>query len=206
LNLDFTKIAVSKESKIRKNRNAVAVLSGEETSKELNLLGKDIFQYFGLGCRNVSKIFVPKNYDFNQLFESILDYSHLVDNHKYSNNYTYNKTMYLMSDEKLLDNNFLLLKKDVGMSSPVSVLFYEFYENKKQLYERLRKDKEHLQCMVAEKEFSTKESDQHLAIPIVHFGQTQHPNLWDYADGVNTVKFLSDLRVGMESSYSGNGS
>lgn len=167
---------------IRKNRNSVAVLNGSETSEELKLLGKDIFTYFGMGCRNVSKLFVPKNYNFNLFFESIIDFGYIIHNNKYNNNYSYNRTVYLMGSEKLLDNNFLILKEDKNLSSPVAVLFYEFYENENQLKNRLKEEENNIQCIVG------KNIPQ--AIP---FGKTQQPQLWDYADGVDTMKFLVEL-------------
>lgn len=171
---------------IRKNRNSIAVLNGKETTTELKELSHDIFNYFGLGCRNVSKLFVPKNYSFNTFYESIFEYQHVVSNNKYANNYEYNRTLYLMnSDSSLLDNNFLLLKQDVSYSSPIGVLFYEYYENVNDLIRRLEADKEQIQCIV-----STMPEIKN-AIP---FGQAQCPTLNDYADGVDTMKFLIDLK------------
>jgi len=167
---------------IRKNRHSVAVLDGTETKEDLKNLGKDIFQYFGLGCRNVSKLFVPKGYSFDEFFESIYDFKSVLSNNKYTNNYEYNRTIYLMSQTKLLDNNFILLKEDIGMSSPVGVLYYEFYDNEKELESRLLMDKESIQCVVS----------SFLKDPIP-FGETQCPQLGDYADGVDTMKFLLAL-------------
>lgn len=169
---------------IRKNRNSVAVLSGNETAEDIVELGKDIFQYFGLGCRNISKLYVPKKYSFNLFFESILaDYHHVVDNNKYGNNYDYNRAVYLLGNNALLDNNFVLLKEDISLSSPVAVLHYEYYDNLEQINQQLETQKEQIQCVVS-----------HLNIPqAVGFGKAQQPALWDYADGVDTVEFL--LRV-----------
>ncbi len=170
---------------IRKNRNSAAVLTGKESEAELRALGKDVFQYFGLGCRNVSKLFVPKGYKFDPFYEAIFDFNDIVNNNKYANNYDYNKTVYLMSSNPtLLDNNFLLLKEDSRYSSPIGVLFYEYYESVADLNERLGKDKEEIQCIVA--------GDKNIknAIP---FGTAQCPQLNDYADGVDTMKFLTDL-------------
>ncbi|SHG19754.1 Acyl-CoA reductase (LuxC) [Salegentibacter echinorum] len=169
-----------KPSIIRKNRNSVAVLSGDENKKELEALGKDIFRYFGLGCRNVSKLYVPKNYDFKAFFEAIFPWKDLLNSAKYANNYDYNKAVYLMSDFKLLDNGFLVLKKDEGFGSPIASLFYEEYENKEKLQEILKRQEDKLQCVVGQS-FE------------VDFGETQTPKLWDYADGVDTLKFLEEL-------------
>lgn len=167
---------------IRKNRNSVAVLTGSETTSELKLLGNDVFQYFGLGCRNVSKLFVPKGYVFDTFYESIFDFQNVVNNNKYANNYDYNKTVYLMSSNPtLLDNNFLLLKEDATYSSPIGVLFYEFYDDIKTLNKKLENEAEQLQCIVS----SSIEIKN--ALP---FGTAQCPTLNDYADGVDTMKFL----------------
>src|SRR5690606_4390902 len=97
---------------IRKNRNSVAILTGNETEQELKALGEDIFKYYGLGCRNVSKVFVPQGYHFDALFNALFHYKDIINQHKYANNYDYNKAVYLMSDFKVLDNGFLVLKED----------------------------------------------------------------------------------------------
>lgn len=167
---------------IRKNRNSVAVLTGAETIAELRLLGSDVFQYFGLGCRNVSKLFVPKGYTFDTFYESIFEFQNIVNNNKYANNYDYNKTVYLMSSNPtLLDNNFLLLKEDATYSSPIGVLFYEFYDDIKELNKKLESEADQLQCIVS----SSIEIKN--ALP---FGKAQCPTLNDYADSVDTMKFL----------------
>lgn len=170
---------------IRKNRNSVAVLDGNETEEELYALGKDIFQYFGLGCRNVSKIFIPESFDLDRLFGAILPYSDVVNNKKYGNNYDYNKTLYLLKGgENLLENGFLLLKEDMGLSSPVATLFYERYSDEEGLKERLRADLPNIQCIVSRLD---------LGPGTVAFGKAQSPELWDYADRVDTMKFLLSL-------------
>ena len=170
---------------IRKNRNSVAVLSGKESKEDLNLLGKDIFQYFGLGCRNVSKLFVPRGYKFDTFYEYIFDFQYVVNNNKYGNNYDYNRTVYLMSNQPtLLDNNFLLLKEDISYSSPIGVLFYEFYDDISTLSKRLQNNKEQIQCIVS----TISEIDRGMP-----FGEGQCPKLNDYADGVDTMEFLGGL-------------
>jgi hypothetical protein len=170
---------------IRKNRNSVAVLSGTETADELRFLGKDIFQYFGLGCRNVSKLFVPTGYKFDTFYESIFEFQFIVNNNKYGNNYDYNRTVYLMSNHpSLLDNNFLLLKEDTGYSSPIGVLFYEFYDDISVLNTKLKNDQELIQCIVSNA-FEIKNK--------IPFGEAQCPKLLDYADGVDTMSFLIEL-------------
>jgi hypothetical protein len=165
---------------IRKNRNSVAVLNGEETKEQLVALGEDIFRYFGLGCRNVSKLFVPKGYSFNSFFEAIFEYQDVIHYEKYANNYDYNKAVFLMSNFKLLDNGFLTLKEDSSYASPISSVFYEFYDSIEDLQVRLQSESEQIQCIVS----------NNLIENSIDFGQTQKPNLWDYADNVDTISFL----------------
>jgi hypothetical protein len=166
---------------IRKNRNSVAVLTGDETEEELVLLGQDIFQYFGLGCRNVSKLLIPENYDLDKVFAAVFRHQAVLQNNKYANNYEYNKTIYLMNGVPLLENGFLLLKEDSGLASPVAVLYYEYYKNKAELAEKLLRDKPAIQCIVTRAEGIRNATA---------FGQTQHPELWDYSDGIDTLRFL----------------
>ncbi|MGK0413142.1 MAG: hypothetical protein ACJA1B_001344 [Polaribacter sp.] len=168
---------------IRKNRNSVAVITGKETEDDFIKLSKDVFQYFGLGCRSVSKLYVPKGFDFNLFFTGMYAKKDLINNAKYANNYDYNKAVYLMSEFDLLENGFLMIKEDESYSSPIATIFYEYYENEIDLKIKLYQDKEKIQCIVA-KDFIENE---------VKFGQTQHPNLNDYADGVNTLEFLSSI-------------
>jgi hypothetical protein len=171
---------------IRKNRSSVAVLSGEETEAELHALGKDIFDYYGLGCRNVSKLLVPTNYDFHHLLNCLTDYRHVLDHHKYSNNYDYNKSIYLVNQVPHLDNGFLLLKEDSGSVSPISVLFYEYYEGEDQLKNFLDTNDEKIQCKVGQTAWA-----KHLGL--VPFGKGQRPELSDYADGIDVMKFLASI-------------
>lgn len=172
-----------KPSVIRKNRNSVAVLTGSETKEDLIGLGKDIFTYFGLGCRNVSKIFVPKDYDFELFFAAMYEYGDIINNQKYINNYDYNKAVFLMSNFLILDNEFMTLKEDTAYASPISSVFYEYYQDLNQLKERLAADSEQIQCVVSSGIIENS----------VKFGQTQHPQLWDYADNVDTIEFLIGL-------------
>ena len=169
-----------KPSIIRKSRNSVAVMTGNETKEQLTALGEDIFRYFGLGCRNVSKLFVPKGYSFVPFFEAIFVYQDVIHYEKYANNYDYNKAVFLMSNFKLLDNGFLTLKEDKSHASPISSVFYEFYEDIDELKIRLQAEKEQIQCIVADD--NIKDS--------VPFGQTQNPHLWNYADNTDTISFL----------------
>ena len=170
-----------KEAKkiIRKNRRSVALLDGSESAMELKGLADDVFSYFGLGCRNVSKLFLPKGYDLNKLFEAFFSYSYVVDHKKYGNNYDYNKAIFLMGSNKLVENGFLLMKEDKSLLSPVAMLYYEYYDDIKTVEQFIEANAEQLQCVVSKKD--------------IPFGNTQKPNLWDYADGVDTVDFLREL-------------
>lgn len=169
-----------KRSIIRKNRNSLAVLIGNETKEDLKALSEDIFRYYGLGCRSVSKLFVPKNYNFDAFFESIYDWHPIINDAKYANNYDYNKAVYLMSEFNLLENGFLMIKEDKSYASPIATVFYEFYDDIETLKIKLNAEKENIQCIVS-KDFIDNE---------VNFGQTQNPQLSDYADNINTIKFL----------------
>ena len=172
-----------KPSIIRKNRNSVAVLNGTETHEELVGLGEDIFRYFGLGCRNVSKLFVPKDYNFEAFFKAMFEYSDVIQYEKYANNYDYNKAVFLMSNFQILDNEFMTIKEDVNYSSPISSIFYEFYDNLEEVKSRLSNDADQIQCIVS----------KDLIENSIVFGQTQQPKLWDYADNVDTLAFLSKI-------------
>src|SRR5690606_27107373 len=165
---------------IRKNRNSIAVLTGDETEEDLKNLADDVFRYFGLGCRNVSKIYVPEGYDFEPFFKGMFNWKEIIHNHKYINNYDYNKAVYLMDSFPLLDNEFMLLKEDAGFSSPISVVFYEKYSDLEKLKKELENQTENIQCIVSTAGLPNE----------ISFGKAQSPALWDYADGVDTVDFL----------------
>ncbi len=168
---------------IRKNRNALAVISGRENKETLASLGEDIFRYYGLGCRSVSKLYVPEGYDFAAFFEAIQPWESILQNHKYANNYDYNKAVYLMSEFKILDNGFLILKEDQGIASPVGTVFFEYYTDPEEVKEWIKTSSNAIQCVVT-----------HDLLPNeVPPGQTQLPALNDYADGVDTMAFLLQL-------------
>jgi hypothetical protein len=171
---------------IRKNRNSVAVLNGNESAAEIVKLGNDIFDYFGLGCRNVAKIFVPKGYDFKHFFEPIEKFQPIINHFKYNNNYDYNKSIYLVNGVKHLDNGFLLVKEDENFVSPLAVLFYETYESIAEVEQKLNEQEDQIQCIVSNVNLKTKNH-------AIHFGDSQHPKIWDYADNVNTIDFLKAL-------------
>lgn len=168
---------------IRKNRSSIAILNGKETKEELQELGKDIFYYYGLGCRNVSKIFVPENYKFDGLFEAIYDFKYVLDNKKYNNNYEYNRAIYLLDLIPFLDNNFLMIRENKELHAPTSVLFYETYTNQEQLVEKINPLLLNLQCIVTK--FDLK------GIKTTRIGCAQEPNIFEYADNVNTLDFLN---------------
>jgi hypothetical protein len=164
---------------IRKNRSSIAVLTGNESSEDLKNLGKDIFLYFGLGCRNVSKVMVPEGYSFDKFFESIVDFGFVVNNKKYGNNYDYHRAIYLLESMQFLDNNFLMIKESADLHSPVGVLYYQYYNNEKELTDHLKALNVELQCIVG---------DNHTP-----FGYSQQPVITDFADNVNTLEFLVNL-------------
>ena len=169
---------------IRKNRNSVAVLTGEETTEEIQLLGNDIFDYYGLGCRNVSKIFIPEGYDIKSFFEPLEIFQSVINHFKYNNNYDYNKSIYLVNSVTHFDNGFLLLKEDESLTSPLAVLFYETYTSLSDVQKSLVEKAGNIQCVVSASPAITD------TIP---FGKSQQPKLWDYADNINTVEFLMSL-------------
>ena len=172
-----------KPSIIRKSRNSVAILNGLESKQDMIALGEDIFRYFGLGCRNVSKIFVPQNYNFDLFFNGMFPYQNVIKYEKYANNYDYNKAVFLMSNFKLLDNEFLTIKEDESHASPIASVFYEYYDDLETLKLKLSTDAEKIQCLVS----------NDLIENSIAFGETQKPNLWDYADNVDTLDFLIAL-------------
>jgi len=170
-------------SVIRKNRNAVAVISGQESDEQLAALGEDVFRYFGLGCRNVSKLYLPKEYDLDLIFKAIYPWKHLLEIKKYENNYDYNKAVFLMSQFKFLENGFCMLKEDSNFASPIAAIFYEYYDSTEALVKTLDTHKDQIQCIVGQIE----------GLDTVSFGEAQRPKLDDYADGVDTIQFLLKL-------------
>ena len=171
---------------IRKNRNSVAVITGEETEEALMQLGEDVFRYFGLGCRNVSKLYIPEDYDVQNIFKALYPHKDIIDHHKYANNYTYNRTIYLMDAIDFLDNGFVMIREDIALSSPIAVLNIEKYSSTDTLKERLQMDEEHIQCVVTQ-------YDEQIHARQVSLGKAQLPEPWDYADGVDTMEFLFNL-------------
>lgn len=164
---------------IRKNRGSVAVLTGQETAEDLLKLGTDIFSYFGLGCRNVSKLMLPAGYSFHHFFESLAPFQHVADHNKYKNNFDYNLTLLLMNHTPHYHNDFLILREDTRMVSPVAMLHYEYYNGKEALTEKLEQQKQDIQCIAG--------------TGFISFGKTQTPELMDYADQADTMQFLQSL-------------
>jgi len=170
----------NKQSIIRKNRNSIAILDGNETDEELKSLSHDILTYFGLGCRSVSKLYVPKGYNFDSFFNSIFAYKDLINNHKYANNYDYNKAIYLMSEYKFLDNGFFMIKEGNELHSPISTINYECYDNISHLSKKIKQQEENIQCIVSNIKFEGR----------IDFGETQNPSLNQYADNIDVMNFL----------------
>ncbi|HZH54850.1 MAG TPA: acyl-CoA reductase, partial [Sphingobacteriaceae bacterium] len=177
---------------IRKNRNSVAILDGTESQGQLHALGEDIFSYYGLGCRNVSKLFVPKGYDVAHFYEGIAGFESIREHYKYVNNYDFNKSIYLINGEAHFDNGFLLLKPAEALASPLAVLYFQEYDSRDELNDLVEHSIRGIQCIVGngnKLELDTK------ALSVVDFGQSQYPDLDDYADGVNTLEFLAKHKV-----------
>ena len=170
---------------IRRNRNAVAVLHGSETGDELHELGKDVFQYFGLGCRNVSKIYVPVGYDFQPLLERLHDFREIVLHDKYKNNFDYNFAILMLNRTTYFNNGCILLAENPDIASRIAMLHYEFYEDRQALQTELISREQGIQCIVARPGL--------LDLPVIPFGTTQTPSLKDYADGVDVMAFLTGL-------------
>jgi hypothetical protein len=163
---------------IRKNRTSVAILTGRETEEELEGLADDVHLYFGLGCRNVTKIYVPRNYDFLPLLSAMGKYNYLINHHKYKNNYDYNLAIHILNNQYYMSNDSLLLVENMAPFSRISQLHYEFYTDEQAVRQQV-KENENIQCLV-----SYADTD---------FGAAQRPGICDYADGTDTMQFLSAL-------------
>lgn len=170
---------------IRKNRHAVAVLDGKETEEELRALGQDIFSYFGLGCRNVSKLYLPKDYDFNLLMETLHEFNHLIHNSKYKNNFDYNIALFQLNRVPLVNNGSIILVENEAMTSRIATMHYEFYEDVKEVEKALLKRTDELQLVASNLDFP--------GLNVKKFGEAQQPSLNDYADGVDSLAFLTKL-------------
>ena len=170
---------------IRKNRTSIGVLKGDETNEEIQALAEDIFRYFGLGCRNVTRLFIPSEMPLDRLFENFINFKEIINHNQYANNYDYNRAIYLLNQEQFWDNNFVMLKEDEKLFSPLSVINFSRYETINDIQNFLSENEENIQCIVA---------NSTLEIPsAISFGEAQHPELDTYADNVDTMAFLSSL-------------
>jgi hypothetical protein len=163
----------------RKNRTSIAVLDGTETKEELAMLADDCFMYFGMGCRNVGKLFLPEDFEINRIFEAFLSYGDIINHHKYANNYDYQRTIFLMNQVAFLDNNSFMMKEDEGLHAPLSMLFYSRYKNRGEVDAFIADHTDEIQIEVS-----------HAAVP---FGLAQSPGILDFADGVDTFGWLLKL-------------
>lgn len=168
---------------IRRNRNSIAILDGNETQKDFDNLGHDIFDFYGLGCRNVSKIFIPKNYDILKLREGLAKHIGVNQHNQYMNNLDYQRTVYLMNQIPLIDIDFVNITENKSMHSPISCLHFEYYDTIHDVQKIINEEKENIQCIVG-----------NVAIDnIIPFGKSQQPTLNDYADNVDTIKFILEI-------------
>ena len=170
---------------IRKNRASCAVIVGEEPHGELEQLGKDVFSYFGLGCRNVSKLYVPEKFEFGNLFESWQNFDAIIDHHKYGNNYDYQKSILLLNQESFFDNGFILIRESSNLVSPIATLYYEKYKNQEDLKEKIEMQRQKLQVVVSARGWYSGS---------VPFGKAQFPSVAEYSDNVDTMNFLRGLK------------
>jgi hypothetical protein len=169
---------------IRQNRHSVAIITGNEGTDRLKELGKDVFNYFGLGCRNVSKVLLPENYPIPQLLDQFQSYYSILQHNKYVNNYEYNKSLYLINKQAHLDTGFLLLVENTALSSPVGVLHYEYYSDLNTAIRQLKTMEDQIQCVLSEEKGVNN---------AIIFGESQKPGLMDYADNVDVMRFLGGL-------------
>lgn len=166
---------------IRRNRTSIAVLTGQESEAELEALANDVYQFFGLGCRNVTKLFVPQKYDFRPLLEAFRKYNYLINHHKYKNNYDYNLAAHILNNRYYMTNGSILLVEDPSPFSPISQLHYEYYSDLLAVQQQLT-DNDSVQCVVGRQ--------------YVPFGEAQCPAIDIFADGADTMEFLVNLSAG----------
>lgn len=182
-------------SLIRGHRSSAAIITGLETAADFQELGKDLFTYFGLGCRNVSKLYVPESFEVAPFYEGIASYNELLHHNKYANNHTYHKALHLMNLNHIYDNDFLILLEAAQVSGPVAVCHYEKYKSSDDLIEKLIRDRDQLQCVVSASGDSPEAIRAGMAERVFAFGKAQAPALWDYADGLDTLQWLLELPV-----------
>ena len=168
---------------IRRNRHSIAILDGNESENEIQLLANDIFYYYGLGCRNISKIYIPLNYNLDKLFNSFISWKEVINKNSYANNYDYYRAIYLLNKENFYDNGFVLLKESEKIGSPVGTVYFEYYKSKDEINKIIKKNSKKIQCIVSNNNYPKK----------INFGKTQEPKLCDFADNIDTFNFLLKL-------------
>ena len=169
----------------RNNRTSVAVLTGEESEEELDGLADDILMYFGLGCRNVSRLFLPRGFDLDRIFKATLKYVNHAMHSKYKNNYQYQLAMLMMNKTEFLTNDLLILKESDNLHAPIAVLHYSYYDDLKEVDQLLDGQKDSIQCVMARADFGSQKT--------IAFGEGQKPELWNYADHIDTLAFLQNI-------------
>ena len=170
---------------IRKNRQSIGILTGHETKEEIMALGQDIFAYFGLGCRNISKIYLPKGYDIVKIMEPLHEFNELVHHDKYKNNFDYNIALFMLNRLNFYNNGCLILLEDERLVSRIASVNFEYYEDVNLVIEKTNQQKEDIQCIVSQKVINHLET--------IRFGETQKPTLFDYPDGVDVMQFLLSI-------------
>ncbi len=168
---------------LRKNRKSVAVLNGNESENELKGIAADVFDYFGLGCRNVSLIFIPEGVKIERIIDHFEGFSEVLNNNRYANNYTYHKALYLMNQQEHLDNGFVLIKRERSLKAPLGCIYYDHYKNQNELRTYLSTLENELQMICGAPELGAT----------VDYGQGQNPQLQDFADDINSLDFLAEL-------------
>jgi hypothetical protein len=169
---------------IRHNRNSVAIINGNEAIQELEKLGADVMHYFGMGCRSVSKVFIPLNYDFKNFIKALERFSEVANHHKYRNNYDYQQSVFMLNRIPVIDTGYLLMTESVGFSSPISVLYYSYYDKIEDVIQEIRISASDIQCVVSSVNFD---------IETVKPGEAQSPQLWEYADNIDTLNFITQI-------------
>lgn len=178
-NLYFEKYFGHLPSLFRKNRTSVAILVGDETQEDLEKLGNDIFHYYGKGCRNVSYLLIPQDYNLDVLFKALLPFHEIIHHKKYGNNYDYNRAINLLNQESFLDNNFVLLKESESIFSPISMIHFSRYKEESKVASFIQNNENNIQIIIGNK--------------YTPFGEGQKPKLWEYADGIDTMSWLNNL-------------
>lgn len=171
---------------IRKNRNSIAIINVGDTMETIKALGKDVFMYFGLGCRNVSKLMVPRDFSLGLIMEGLHEFNEVNLHDKYKNNFDYNIAVNMLNKQEYLNNGSVMVYEDPALSSRIATLHYEFYEDEVDLEEKIKRNFDQIQCIVSSKEKSF--------VTTILPGEAQSPQLWDYADNVDTIDFLKALK------------